>query len=106
MEVFEVSQSGRTTAASSEDTEVNGGQLTDRAKLRDPMTMEDSSVPFLAPAEAAVETVRRKHTKPLSLLPLVALIFYDVSGGPFGTEVASTLAVHFATAMCFRKSLL
>lgn len=25
--------------------------------------------------------------KPLSLLPLVALIFYDVSGGPFGIEV-------------------
>ena len=51
------------------------------------MTMEDSSVPFLAPVEAAVATVRKKHIKPLSLLPLVALIFYDVSGGPFGTEV-------------------
>ena len=25
--------------------------------------------------------------KPLSLLPLIALIFYDVSGGPFGIEV-------------------
>ena len=32
----------------------------------------------------AVERVRR--LKPLSLLPLVALIFYDVSGGPFGIE--------------------
>ena len=32
-----------------------------------------------------VERVRR--LKPLSLLPLVALIFYDVSGGPFGIEV-------------------
>lgn len=86
--MFEVSQSGRTTAASSEDTELDGGKLTDRTKLRDPMTMDDSSIPFLAPVEAAVDTVRRKHTKPLSLLPLVALIFYDVSGGPFGTEVS------------------
>ncbi len=25
--------------------------------------------------------------QPLTLLPLVALIFYDVSGGPFGIEV-------------------
>ena len=32
-----------------------------------------------------VEHVRR--FKPLSLLPLVALVFYDVSGGPFGIEV-------------------
>ncbi|PSC67221.1 putative polyamine transporter isoform A [Micractinium conductrix] len=28
------------------------------------------------------------HAKPLSLLPLVALIFFDVSGGPFGIEDA------------------
>ena len=28
----------------------------------------------------------RKRSK-LGLLPLVALIFYEVSGGPFGTEV-------------------
>lgn len=27
------------------------------------------------------------RAKPLSLLPLIALIFFDVSGGPFGTEV-------------------
>ena len=27
------------------------------------------------------------HAQPLTLLPLVALIFYDVSGGPFGIEV-------------------
>ncbi len=29
--------------------------------------------------------------KPLSLLPLIALIFYDVSGGPFGIEVSCTV---------------
>ncbi len=29
---------------------------------------------------------KRKRSK-LGLLPLVALIFYEVSGGPFGTEV-------------------
>jgi hypothetical protein len=34
----------------------------------------------------------RKRSK-LGLLPLVALIFYEVSGGPFGTEVLS-VAVH------------
>lgn len=28
------------------------------------------------------------RVKPLSLLPLIALIFYDVSGGPFGVEIA------------------
>lgn len=27
-----------------------------------------------------------KRTRPLSLLPLVAIIFYEVSGGPFGIE--------------------
>ena len=68
--------------------EAHGGELTNHTKLIDPMTMEDSSVPFLNNAEAAVQSAVRKHKiKPLSLLPLVALIFYDVSGGPFGIEV-------------------
>lgn len=31
---------------------------------------------------------RHKRSKPLTLLPLVALCFYDVSGGPFGIEDA------------------
>jgi amino acid transporter len=31
---------------------------------------------------------QQRKSKPLSLLPLVALIFYDVSGGPFGIEDA------------------
>ena len=30
-----------------------------------------------------------KRTKPLTLLPLVVLIFFEVSGGPFGTEVGA-----------------
>lgn len=29
--------------------------------------------------------------KPLTLLPLIALIFFEVSGGPFGTEVCVEL---------------
>lgn len=87
MESFEVAQPVSTQAEPAEAA-TNGGELTDRTKLIDPMTMEDSSVPFLSNAEAAVESAARKHqVKPLSLLPLVALIFYDVSGGPFGTEV-------------------
>ena len=31
-------------------------------------------------------------TKPLSLIPLVFLIFFEVSGGPFGTEVCTVAA--------------
>jgi amino acid transporter len=34
----------------------------------------------------------RRPTKPLTLLPLVALIFFEVSGGPFGTEDAVAAA--------------
>ena len=60
--------------------------------------LQDVEIPFLpdVPVMAAilehdaVERVRR--LKPLSLLPLVALIFYDVSGGPFGIEVPGRLA--------------
>lgn len=39
-------------------------------------------------------SVRRmiKHKRPLTFLPLVALIFYEVSGGPFGTEVRACRA--------------
>ena len=88
LEVFEVSQPGPTEAAAVQ-AQTDGGELTERTKLIDPMTMEESSVPFLSGAEAAVESAARKtKIKPLSLLPLIALIFYDVSGGPFGTEVA------------------
>jgi len=87
LEVFEVSQPGPTEAAAVE-AQTDGGELTERTKLIDPMTMEESSLPFLSGAEAAVESAARKtKIKPLSLLPLIALIFYDVSGGPFGTEV-------------------
>ncbi len=32
---------------------------------------------------------RHKRVK-LGLLPLVALVFYEVSGGPFGTEVSTS----------------
>lgn len=41
---------------------------------------------------------RQPRTK-LGLLPLVALIFYEVSGGPFGTEVTDYI-VHWG---CFAK---
>ena len=56
------------------------------------MTTDQTYVPILEGREEA-DTVRRreKHFKPLSLLPLVALIFYDVSGGPFGIEVNQLL---------------
>ena len=51
--------------------------------------MNDAEVPILGGREEPDSVHRRlKHFKPLSLLPLVALIFYDVSGGPFGIEVS------------------
>ncbi len=43
------------------------------------------TVPILAPKRE--REGHHKRAKPLALLPLVALIFYDVSGGPFGIEV-------------------
>ena len=53
------------------------------------MVSEGLDIPILE-GMTERDTVRRreKHFKPLSLLPLVALIFYDVSGGPFGIEVS------------------
>ncbi|KAK9801360.1 hypothetical protein WJX73_010869 [Symbiochloris irregularis] len=47
----------------------------------------ETMVPILGQVETdAVE--RRRRFKPLTLFPLVALVFYDVSGGPFGIEEA------------------
>lgn len=45
----------------------------------------------------------RSHTipKPLTFLPLVALIFFDVSGGPFGTEDAVNAASPFLALLGF-----
>lgn len=55
-------------------------------------TQDEAEVPMLEGREER-DTVHRRsqHFKPLSLLPLIALIFYDVSGGPFGIEVLSFL---------------
>ena len=39
------------------------------------------------PSDPLARQSMAAHAKPLSLLPLVALIFFDVSGGPFGIEV-------------------
>ncbi len=38
-------------------------------------------------AAAAAGADGTGQRRPLSLLPLIALIFFEVSGGPFGTEV-------------------
>jgi amino acid transporter len=51
-------------------------------------------------AEAAISAPRRP-TKPLTLLPLVALIFFEVSGGPFGTEDAVAAAGPLLTLLGF-----
>lgn len=58
---------------------------------REPLIDGDAdTVPMVAIASEVVTTSRNKRAKPLTLLPLVALIFYDVSGGPFGIEVRYT----------------
>lgn len=36
---------------------------------------------------ASTQGTSHHARRPLSLLPLIALIFFEVSGGPFGTEV-------------------
>ena len=48
-------------------------------------------MPDTPPARQMQPLARRKKAPrgKLGLLPLVALIFYEVSGGPFGTEVRS-----------------
>eukprot|EP00882_Tetradesmus_deserticola_P016009 GHRQ01017077.1.p1 GENE.GHRQ01017077.1~~GHRQ01017077.1.p1 ORF type:complete len:485 (+),score=158.81 GHRQ01017077.1:249-1703(+) len=51
------------------------------------LVSSDVETPFLANSvQAAPQQHARK--KPLTLLPLIALIFFEVSGGPFGTEDA------------------
>jgi hypothetical protein len=43
----------------------------------------------------------KKKARPLTLWPLVALIFFDVSGGPFGIEVRRTAS---AAPRCPRRA--
>lgn len=55
---------------------------------------------------SGVESPRAIHLplpkpKPLSLLPLIALIFFDVSGGPFGIEVAVSSGGPFLAILGF-----
>ncbi len=71
---------GSSTSTQGQEHELTG------AKVRFQMD-EASSVPILDSVGD-----HAKRIKPLSLLPLIALIFYEVSGGPFGTEVRSCAA--------------
>ncbi len=63
----------------------------------------DAQIPILIAEQpnGSARGSRSKTTKPLTLLPLVALIFYDVSGGPFGIEVTTTL-LHLPCAPAHR----
>lgn len=59
------------------------------ADKREPLVSDDDArIPMLPRAPEPAPAHRHKRAKPLTLLPLVALIFYDVSGGPFGIEVS------------------
>jgi hypothetical protein len=72
----------------------NGGTSTPDAatSLREALHLgmgrtESGTLLQRATSTATSRARRHKRAKPLSLLPLVALCFYDVSGGPFGIEV-------------------
>ncbi len=67
------------------------------------MPLVDTGVPAAPEGDVEIgrqDSAKRQPRTKLGLLPLVALIFYEVSGGPFGTEVSSihlnqALVVHF-----------
>ena len=52
---------------------------------------DDPGEPLLP---TSLKTVKCYDSRPLTLLPLVALIFFEVSGGPFGTEVRLLRRAH------------
>lgn len=62
-------------------------------------------MPILGQVETdAVE--RRRRFKPLTLFPLVALVFYDVSGGPFGIEVCTCILFGGMTSLAHSHRIL
>lgn len=50
-------------------------------------------LPLCRPMSVLLLLHLHSRKKPLTLLPLIALIFFEVSGGPFGTEVCFDNAV-------------
>lgn len=57
-----------------------------KADSGDPVFSNDVETPFLQSSSQS-SAPQHARKKPLTLLPLIALIFFEVSGGPFGTEV-------------------
>ncbi len=49
-----------------------------------------------SPRGSSPKPIGHESTRPLTLWPLVVLVFFEVSGGPFGTEVRR------ARALCLR----
>lgn len=82
------------SADSLDDPILRGGSATSEVE----MTFSDKDSPDATPrfvqtlptipSSGNLTPTAVPKAKPLSLLPLVALIFYDVSGGPFGVEDA------------------
>lgn len=64
-----------------------------------PMIMDDSSPSPLPPTSTV--SLPSINTKKLKLLPLAILVFYNVSGGPFGIEPALHSAGNFYTILGF-----
>eukprot|EP00959_Pyramimonas_sp_CCMP1952_P217830 4555711-Pyramimonas_sp.AAC.1 len=48
---------------------------------------ESSAVSVGSMSDADSDKSSRGPSRPLTMVPLAALIFYEVSGGPFGIEV-------------------
>jgi hypothetical protein len=68
---------------------------------------DEEAAPGTPPAGGARQPLARRKKAPsgkLGLLPLVALIFYEVSGGPFGTEARRPLAVVRASSRACTRS--
>jgi hypothetical protein len=66
---------------------------------------DDVETPFLASGpsvDSSQSQPGHARKKPLTLLPLIAIIFFEVSGGPFGTEVciAKCQTAEAADAAC------
>ena len=73
-----------------------------REALNSAIARDGSGGLHRATSTATSRARRHKRAKPLGLLPLVALCFYDVSGGPFGIEVGTVCKMNREVALCFR----
>ncbi|EIE19872.1 amino acid transporter [Coccomyxa subellipsoidea C-169] len=73
----------------------SGNHSLEGAPAEEEVPLIDTGVPAAPEGDVEIgrqDSAKRQPRTKLGLLPLVALIFYEVSGGPFGTEDAVTSA--------------